>query len=97
MGATRLELRRGSSTGRDSGVQGAVVELRRSVASRERERTREGERARVKGEEESLVGFYRECQRGNSPAGWWNAPTLNPKMRKGLKRFACLAKRSPST
>jgi hypothetical protein len=43
MGATRLELRRGSSTGRDSVVQGAVVELRRSVASREREN--EGRRA----------------------------------------------------
>jgi hypothetical protein len=37
------------------------------------------------------------CRRGNSPAGWRNAPALNPKMRKGLKRFACLAKRSPST
>jgi hypothetical protein len=20
----------------------------------------------------------------NSPAGWWNAPALNPKMRRGL-------------
>jgi hypothetical protein len=37
------------------------------------------------------------CRRGNSPAGWRNAPALNPKMRKGLKRFACLAKRSSST
>jgi hypothetical protein len=24
------------------------------------------------------------CRRGNSPAGWRNAPTLNPKMRRGL-------------
>jgi hypothetical protein len=37
------------------------------------------------------------CRRGNSPAGWRNAPALNPKMGKGLKRFAYLAKRSPST
>jgi hypothetical protein len=29
------------------------------------------------------------CRRGKSPAGWWNAPALNPKMRRGLKRFAC--------
>jgi hypothetical protein len=40
------------------------------------------------------IGF---CRRGNSPAGWRNAPALNPKMRKGLKHFACLDKRSPST
>jgi hypothetical protein len=25
-----------------------------------------------------------KCRRGNSPAGWWNAPALNPKMRRGL-------------
>jgi hypothetical protein len=25
-----------------------------------------------------------KCRRGNSPAGWRNAPALNPKMRKGL-------------
>jgi hypothetical protein len=37
------------------------------------------------------------CWRGNSPAGWRSAPALNPKMRKGLKRFVCLAKRSSST
>jgi hypothetical protein len=24
------------------------------------------------------------CRRGNSPAGWQNAPALNPKMRRGL-------------
>jgi hypothetical protein len=30
-----------------------------------------------------------KCRRGNSPAGWRNAPTLNPKMRKGSKCFAC--------
>jgi hypothetical protein len=30
-----------------------------------------------------------KCQRGNSPAGWRNAPALNPKMRRGPKRFAC--------
>jgi hypothetical protein len=24
------------------------------------------------------------CRRGNSPAGWRNAPALNPKMRRGL-------------
>jgi prefoldin subunit 5 len=29
------------------------------------------------------------CQRGNSPAGWRSAPALNPKMRRGFKRFAC--------
>jgi hypothetical protein len=28
-------------------------------------------------------------RRGNSPAGWRNAPALNPKMRRGAKRFAC--------
>jgi hypothetical protein len=27
------------------------------------------------------LGHYR---RGNSPAGWWNAPALNPKMRRDL-------------
>jgi hypothetical protein len=32
---------------------------------------------------------YASCRRGNSPAGWWNAPALNPKMRRGPKRFAC--------
>jgi hypothetical protein len=36
-------------------------------------------------------------QRGNSPAGWRSAPALNPKMRRGFKRFACLAKRSSNT
>jgi hypothetical protein len=25
-----------------------------------------------------------KCRRGNSPAGWQNAPALNPKMRRGL-------------
>jgi hypothetical protein len=30
-----------------------------------------------------------KCRRGNSPAGWRSAPALNPKMRRGLKRFAC--------
>jgi DNA repair exonuclease SbcCD ATPase subunit len=35
------------------------------------------------------IGF---CRRGNSLAGWRNAPALNPKMRKGLKHFSCLAK-----
>jgi hypothetical protein len=25
-----------------------------------------------------------KCRRGNSPARWWNAPALNPKMRRGL-------------
>jgi hypothetical protein len=24
-----------------------------------------------------------------SPAGWWSGPALNPKMRRGPKRFAC--------
>ena len=38
-----------------------------------------------------------KCRRGNSPAGWRSAPALNPKMRKGLKRFACPAKRTSST
>ena len=74
-GAARLELRCGGSTGRGSGVLGAVVELRRSAASRERERTREGERARVKGEGESSVGFYREgegeAERGEGEDGRW--------------------------
>jgi hypothetical protein len=31
-----------------------------------------------------------KCRRGNSPAGWRNAPALNPKIRRGPKRFACL-------
>jgi hypothetical protein len=43
------------------------------------------------------VQAHGTCRRGNSPAGWRNAPALNPKMRKGLRHFACLAKRSPST
>jgi hypothetical protein len=30
-----------------------------------------------------LVGQC-HCRRENSPAGWRNAPTLNPKMRRGL-------------
>jgi hypothetical protein len=30
-----------------------------------------------------------KCRRGNSPAGWRNAPALNPKMRRGPKHFAC--------
>jgi hypothetical protein len=34
---------------------------------------------------------------GTSPDGWQSAPALNPKMRKGLKRFACLAKRTSNT
>jgi hypothetical protein len=38
-----------------------------------------------------------KCQRGNSPAGWRSAHALNPKMRKGLKHFACPAKRTSST
>jgi hypothetical protein len=37
----------------------------------------------------ALKGRY---QRENSPAGWRSAPALNPKMRKGLKCFACPAK-----
>jgi hypothetical protein len=34
---------------------------------------------------------YLACQmlERKSPAGWWNAPALNPKMRRGPKRFAC--------
>jgi hypothetical protein len=28
--------------------------------------------------------WHANCQRGNSPAGWRNAPALNPKMRRGL-------------
>jgi hypothetical protein len=56
--------------GRGSGMQGAVVELRRSAASRERERRREGERARVKGE--SSIDFYREGEapRLDGENGW---------------------------
>jgi hypothetical protein len=45
----------------------------------------------------SVVLHLGMCRRGNSPAGWQNAPALNPKMRKGLKCFAYPAKRSPST
>jgi hypothetical protein len=44
-------------------------------------------------EDEPSVSDNENCRRGNSPAGWRSAPALNPKMRKGLKRFACLAKR----
>jgi hypothetical protein len=29
-------------------------------------------------------GVLDGCRRGNSPAGWRNAPALNPKMRRGL-------------
>jgi hypothetical protein len=25
-----------------------------------------------------------KCHGGNSSTGWWNAPALNPKMRRGL-------------
>jgi hypothetical protein len=32
---------------------------------------------------------YGYCRRGNSPVGWRSAPALNPKMRRGLKRFGC--------
>jgi hypothetical protein len=28
--------------------------------------------------------WHTKCRRGNSPAGWRNAPALNPKMRRGL-------------
>jgi hypothetical protein len=28
--------------------------------------------------------WHAKCRRGNSPAGWQNAPALNPKMRRGL-------------
>jgi hypothetical protein len=28
--------------------------------------------------------ILRRCRRGNFPAGWRNAPALNPKMRRGL-------------
>jgi hypothetical protein len=38
--------------------------------------------------------FIHFCRRGNSPAGWRSAPALNPKMRKGIKHFAYLAKRT---
>jgi hypothetical protein len=31
----------------------------------------------------------RQMSERKSPAGWWNAPALNPKMRRGPKRFAC--------
>jgi hypothetical protein len=34
----------------------------------------------------TIIFLYR---RGNSLAGWRSAPALNPKMRRGLKRFAC--------
>jgi hypothetical protein len=30
-----------------------------------------------------------KCRRGNSSAGWRNAPALNPKMRRGPKHLAC--------
>jgi hypothetical protein len=33
-----------------------------------------------------------KCWRRNSSAGWRNAPALNPKMRRGPKRFACYRK-----
>jgi hypothetical protein len=39
--------------------------------------------------------WHAKCRRGNSLAGWRNAPTLNPlpdsqvSMRRGPKRFAC--------
>jgi hypothetical protein len=38
-----------------------------------------------------------KCRRGNSPTGWRSAPALNPNMRKGLKCFACPAKRCLNT
>jgi hypothetical protein len=57
-GAARLELRRGGSTGRGSGVQGAMAELRRSAASRTRERERE------RGKESELG--WRERERARS-------------------------------
>ena len=38
-----------------------------------------------------------KCRRENFPAGWQSAPALNPKMRKGLKCFACPTKRWSST
>jgi hypothetical protein len=28
--------------------------------------------------------WHAKCLRGNSPAGWRNAPALNPKMRRRL-------------
>jgi hypothetical protein len=35
--------------------------------------------------EKILIEYMFEyCRRGNSPAGWRNAPALNPKMRRGL-------------
>jgi hypothetical protein len=44
----------------------------------------ESRRAKEAAERERRIGI---CWRGNSPAGWWNAPALNPKMRRGLSVF----------
>jgi hypothetical protein len=54
---------------------------------------------RVNGNETRRVvaGNERVYRRGNSPAGWRSALALNPKIRKGLKCFACPAKRTSST
>jgi chromosome segregation ATPase len=41
---------------------------------------------------EAINPVVKICRRGNSPAGWRNAPALDPKMRRGPKRFACCRK-----
>jgi hypothetical protein len=43
-------------------------------------------------DEDSSTKKKTVCWREKSPAGWRSAPALNPKMRKGLKRFSCPAK-----
>ena len=59
----RLGLRPSGSMGRGSGVQGTVVELRRSVASRENERGSSGRERR----EERSGGLYRERRGEGEP------------------------------
>jgi hypothetical protein len=46
---------------------------------------------RQKNKQNLMPSPYLACQMSerNSPAGWRNAPALNPKMRRGPKCFAC--------
>jgi hypothetical protein len=37
-----------------------------------------------KDSQDTIIFGDGNCWRGNSPAGWRNAPALNPKMRRGL-------------
>jgi hypothetical protein len=78
-GAGRLEARgmedaASSSIGKSSGMKSWCSTIWTMVSSR-----KTGENLMPK-----PPTWRAKCRRGKSPAGWWNAPALNPKMRRGV-------------